>query len=139
MSFFDTIKHLRKVSFSSRLNTIIVFGKIHVFPSKWWVYAYLLNIPLNYLFFECSRAVVSDYGVHYLVNLISTIILGMITSLRINKLVSKTEKEQHLFFSNELASLVLIWFICYLIYLIVSLTIIYCFFHPIRLADFPGL
>lgn len=117
------------MSFSSQLITIIVFGRIHVFSSKWWVYAYLLNIPLNYLFFECSRAVVSDYGVHFIVNLSCIIILGVITSLHINKLVSKTEKEQRLFFSNEFVSLVLIWSICYLAYLTLSLSIIYYFFH----------
>lgn len=131
MSIFDVIKQLRKMSFSSQLNTILVFGKTNVFSSKWWVYAYLLNIPLNYLFFECSKDFFLNYEVFYIVNLSSIIILGGVTTIFVNRKVSKTEKEQRLFFSNEFASLILIWSICYSIYLILSLSIIYYFFHHV--------
>jgi len=85
------------------------------------------NIPLNYLFLECSRGIFSNYEVVFIVNITSIIILGGVTAFLINKMVSKIEKEQRLFFSNEFASFVLIWSICYLTYLILSLSIIYYF------------
>lgn len=131
MSIFDTIKQLRRMSFSSQLNTILVFGRTHVFSSRWWVYAYLLNIPLNYLLLECSRCIFSNYEVLFIVNITSIIILGGVTAFLVNKKVSKTEKELRLFFLNEFVSLVLIWSISYLIYLTLSLSIIYYFFHHV--------